>query len=65
MNASALKYDSRTLNTDTSVLQSGWRMLGQFPTIEAAKQLIERMKLKGIETRTVMIDGVTVISRGA
>lgn len=65
MNASALKYDSRTLDTDTSVLQSGWRMLGQFPTIEAAKQLIERMKLKGIETRTVMIDGVTVISRGA
>lgn len=66
MNASSLAYDSANKSLAASgLVHSGWRLVAQTPTIEAARRVIERLTAAGVETRTVMIDGVAVIARTA
>lgn len=64
MNASALKYDNAHLTANNDVRQTGWQRLGQFATVEEAASVVSRLKDKGLEARTVLIDGVTVIVQG-
>lgn len=65
MNVSSLSYDNSNKSiASAGPVQSGWRLVAQLPTIEAARKVIDRLKAAGVETRTVMIDGVSVIARG-
>lgn len=64
MNASSLAYDTSSKSLAASgLVHSGWRLVAQLPTIEAARNVIEKLTQAGVETRTVMIDGVSVIAR--
>eukprot|EP01025_Chloroclados_australasicus_P068330 TRINITY_DN9486_c0_g1_i1.p2 TRINITY_DN9486_c0_g1~~TRINITY_DN9486_c0_g1_i1.p2 ORF type:complete len:147 (-),score=0.68 TRINITY_DN9486_c0_g1_i1:1-441(-) len=66
MNVSSLAYDNSNKSiASAGPVQSGWRLVAQLPTIEAARKVIDRLKAAGVETRTVMIDGVSVIARGS
>ena len=64
MNVSSLSYDTSDKSVaESGLVHSGWRLVAQTPTVEAARKVIDRLKTAGVETRTVMIDGVSVIAR--
>ena len=63
MNASALKFDSSLEKHVGPRFGGNWRVLGQYATIEAAKEAAARLAGKIEQTRLTMVDGVTLLGR--